>query len=120
MGLKRTDGFRADAVLIARGIPLFPNGIETASAAFGRTLTLADPGIAWVISCGVVLADISNGLLVHLDIGTGPMVGAVGVMSLAGAVPTAAVCDLSLGTPGGAAMWKHKLRSGQRIASRFR
>lgn len=78
-------------MLISRGVPLFRNRIETASAAFGRALTLADPGTVWVISRGVVLGDILEGRLVQLEIDTGPTIGAVGVMSVADEVPTPAL-----------------------------
>jgi len=78
-------------MLIARGVPLFGNRIETASAAFGRALTLADPGTVWVISRGVVAQDLAVGQLVRLDIDTAPTLGAVGIMSLADEVPSAAV-----------------------------
>mgnify|MGYP007097267420 CR=1 FL=1 len=78
-------------MLIARGVPLFPDRIETASAAFGRALTLADPNTVWVISRGVVLGDILEKRLVQLDIDTDPTVGAVGVMSVADDVPTPAI-----------------------------
>jgi LysR family transcriptional regulator, pca operon transcriptional activator len=77
-------------MLIARGVPLFGNRIETASAAFGRALTLSDPQTVWVISRGVVLNDLAEGRLARLDIDTGPTIGAVGVMSLADEVPTPA------------------------------
>ena len=77
-------------MLIARGVALFRNRIETASAAVGRALTLADPGTVWVISRGVVEGDIAEGRLVQLEIDTRPTIGAVGVMSLADEVPTPA------------------------------
>jgi len=77
-------------MLIARGVPLFGTRIETASAAFGRALTLADPGTVWIISRGVVAHDITRGRLVRLNIDTAPTLGAVGVMSLADEVPSAA------------------------------
>lgn len=77
-------------MLIARGVPLFKNRIETTSAAFGRALTLADPGTVWVISRGVVAGDIAEGRLSRLAIDTAPTNGAVGVMSLADEVPTPA------------------------------
>ena len=63
---------------------------ETASAAVGRALTLADPETVWVISRGVVEGDIAENRLVQLDIDTRPTIGAVGVMSLADEVPTPA------------------------------
>ena len=37
-------------MLIARGVPLFDNRIETASPAFGRAVTTSDPNTVWVIS----------------------------------------------------------------------
>ena len=77
-------------MLIARGVPLFANRIETASAALGRALTLADPGTVWVISRGVVLNDIEEDRLIRLDIDTTPTTGAIGVMSIADEVPTPA------------------------------
>ncbi len=77
-------------MLISRGVPLFKNRIESASAAFGRALTLADPGTVWVISRGVVATDIAEGRLARLELDTAPTLGAVGVMSLADEVPTAA------------------------------
>lgn len=78
-------------MLISRGVPLFRNRIETASAAFGRALLLSDPDTIWVISRGVVHNDIQEGRLVRLEIETGPTVGAVGIMSIADDVPTPAI-----------------------------
>lgn len=78
-------------MLIARGVPLFKNRIETASAAFGRSVVLSDLDTVWVISRGVVESDLSDGRLVQLDIDTSPTVGAVGVMSVADEVPTPAM-----------------------------
>ncbi|KPP83891.1 MAG: transcriptional regulator of protocatechuate catabolism PcaQ [Rhodobacteraceae bacterium HLUCCA08] len=75
-------------MLIARGVPLFKNRIETASAAFGRSLVVADPETVWIISRGVVANELAEGRLVRLDIDTSPTVGAVGVMSVADEVPT--------------------------------
>lgn len=77
-------------MMIARGVPLFGNRIETASAAFGRALTLADRETVWIISRGVVAQDLAEGRLVRLDIDTSPTMGAVGVMSLADEVLTPA------------------------------
>ncbi len=78
-------------MLISRGVPLFRNRIETASAAFGRALTLSEPDTVWVISRGVVHNDIQEGRLVRLQIDTGPTIGAVGIMSIADDVPTTAI-----------------------------
>ncbi len=82
-------------MLIARGVPLFGNRIETASAAFGRALTLACPNTVWIISRGVVVQDIAAGRLVRLAIDTAPTLGAVGIMSLADDIPSAAVRDFT-------------------------
>lgn len=77
-------------MLISRGVPLFQNRIETASAAFGRAVTLADPNTVWIISRGVVIDDIREGRLTQLEIDTRPTIGAVGIMSVADEVPTPA------------------------------
>lgn len=77
-------------LLISRGVPLFRNRIETASAAFGRSLTMADPNCVWVISRGVVADDLLNESLIKLDIDMAPTIGAVGLMSVAEDVPTPA------------------------------
>lgn len=78
-------------LLISQGVPLFSNRIESASSAFGRALTLADPNVVWVISRGVVAADIAAGHLVPLDIDTGPTRGAVGIMTRADEVMSTGV-----------------------------
>lgn len=77
-------------MLIARGVPLFGNRIETASAAFGLSLTLADPNTVWIISRGVVARDVAAGRLVRLPIDTAPTQGAVGIMSMVDDIPSAA------------------------------
>jgi LysR family transcriptional regulator, pca operon transcriptional activator len=51
---------------------------------------LADQTTVWIISRGVVAQDLAEGRLVALDIDTAPTLGAVGVMSLADEVPSAA------------------------------
>lgn len=70
-------------LLISQGVPLFRDRIESASSAFGRAVTLADPNTVWVISYGVVAADLAEGRLVALDLDTSATAGAVGVMSRA-------------------------------------
>ncbi len=77
-------------LLIAQGIPLFRNRIESASSAFGRAVTLADPNTVWFISRGVVAGDIREGRLVPLDIDTSATVGPVGMMTRAEEIPSAA------------------------------
>lgn len=68
-------------LLIARGVPLFANRIETSSPAFGRAVVLADPNAVWIISHGVVAGDLDEGRLVRLDLDMSPTSGAVGIMS---------------------------------------
>lgn len=77
-------------LLIAQGVPLFNNRIETASPAFGRAVTLADPKTVWIISKGVVADDIEAGNLMMLDIELASTEGAVGLMSRADEVPPVA------------------------------
>ncbi|MGB3408503.1 MAG: pca operon transcription factor PcaQ [Jannaschia sp.] len=75
-------------MLISMGVPLFRNRIESTSPGFGRATVMADPGSVWIISRGVVAADLAEGRLVALDIDTTPTVGAVGIMSRAEEVPS--------------------------------
>lgn len=77
-------------MLIAQGVPLFHNRIETASPAFGRAVTAADPDTVWVISKGVVAEDIAQGRLVPLKLDMTQTLGAVGIMSRAEEVPSVA------------------------------
>jgi LysR family pca operon transcriptional activator len=76
--------------LIAKGVPLFRNRIESASPNFARSMTLADPGSVWVISRGVVAGDLAEGRLVALDLDMGGTLGAIGIMSRAEEVSSAA------------------------------
>lgn len=76
--------------LISQGVPLFRNRIETASPAFGRAVTMADPNTVWIISKGVVAQDIAQGSLVQLNIDMSATLGAVGIMSRAEEVPSVA------------------------------
>ena len=77
--------------LIAQGVPLFSNRIETASPAFGRAVTLADPDTVWIISKGVVADDIESGVLRVLDLDMSTTQGAVGIMRRAEEVPSVTV-----------------------------
>lgn len=77
-------------LLISIGVPLFRDRIESTSPAFGRAAVLADAGIVWVISRGVVAADIAEGRLVALDIDTSRTAGAVGIMSRTEEIPSVA------------------------------
>ncbi len=77
-------------MLIAQGVPLFRNRIETASPTFGRTVVRADPDTVWIISAGVVANDIAQGHLVPLPLDMAATRGAVGIMSRAEEVPSVA------------------------------
>ncbi|WP_108482523.1 pca operon transcription factor PcaQ [Oceaniglobus ichthyenteri] len=77
-------------LLIAQGVPLFRNRIETASSAFGRAVLLADPQTVWIISRGVVAGDIDQGRLATLEIDMAATRGAVGIMSRAEELPSVA------------------------------
>lgn len=76
-------------MLIARGVPLFPDRIETASSSFGRAMLLSDPGLVWFISRGVIADDLRTGRIVALDLDMAATVGAVGIMSRSDEVPSA-------------------------------
>lgn len=76
--------------LIATGVPLFRNRIESASPTFARSMTLADPDTVWMISRGVVADDIARGQLAALDIDMAATTGAIGIMSRAEEVPSVA------------------------------
>ena len=78
-------------LLIAQGVPLFRNRIETASPDFGRAVTIADTNTVWIISKGVVADDISKGRLVPLEIDMASTRGAVGIMSRSEEVPSVAM-----------------------------
>jgi LysR family transcriptional regulator, pca operon transcriptional activator len=77
-------------LLIAQGVPLFGNRIETASPAFALAVVLADPDTVWIISKGVVADDIAKGRLKSLEIDLASTQGAVGIMSRAEEVPSVA------------------------------
>lgn len=77
------------SMLIARGVPLFSNRIETASSSFGRASVLSDPSLVWFISRGVIAEDLRSGRLVALDLDMAATVGAVGIMSRSEEVPSA-------------------------------
>lgn len=82
-------------LLIAQGVLLFENRIETASPAFGRAVTVADPNTVWIISKGVVAQDIAQGRLVRLPIEMAQTLGAVGIMTRSEEVPSVATRSFS-------------------------
>jgi LysR family pca operon transcriptional activator len=95
-----------DRLLLAEGIARIPNRIETVSGAFGRELVRSSDAV-WVISEGVVAADLDAGILRKLPIDTRLTAGPVGIMTRADEDPKilvrhfsqavrAAVTDLAL------------------------
>ena len=76
--------------LISQGVPLFDRRIESTSMAIGRAMALGPGRAVWVISRGVVAADVAGGQLAILDIDTTPTAGPVGIMSRADADLSAA------------------------------
>lgn len=82
-------------MLIAQGVPLFRNRIETASPTFGRTVVVSDPDTVWIISAGVVSNDIAQGHLVPLPLDMAATRGAVGIMSRTEEVPSVATRSFS-------------------------
>jgi LysR family pca operon transcriptional activator len=82
-------------LLISQGVPLFEDRIETTSPAFGRAVTLADPNTIWIITKGVVADDIAQGHLVPLNIDMTQTLGAVGIMSRSGEIPSVATRTFS-------------------------
>jgi LysR family transcriptional regulator, pca operon transcriptional activator len=76
--------------MIALGLPLFPNRIESVSAAFGRAMVLGPLRAAWFISRSVVSSDLASGAMVALDVDLRPTDGPVGIMARSEERPTAA------------------------------
>lgn len=77
-----------DRFLIGNGISEFPNKLETVSGAFGRAMTLGPAQAIWIISQGVVAADLAAGRMVRLPIDTTAMAGPVGIMARSEDDPT--------------------------------
>lgn len=76
-----------DTFLITNGIAGLPNQIETVSDAFGRAFVRESDAI-WIISEGVVAADIAEGKLTALPIDTGETKGPVGLTMRTDAAPS--------------------------------
>ncbi|MBD9374157.1 pca operon transcription factor PcaQ [Rhizobium sp. ARZ01] len=76
-----------ESFLIANGIAGLPNQIETVSDAFGRAFVRQSDAI-WMISEGVVAADIAEGTLAALPVDTSGTQGPVGLTVRTDAVPS--------------------------------
>lgn len=73
--------------LIANGVPSLPIQIETVSDAFGRAYLRTSDAI-WIISEGVVAADIADGVLAILPLDTSDTSGPVGLTIRADTQPS--------------------------------
>jgi len=73
--------------LIANGVASLPTQVETVSDAFGRAFVRSSDGI-WIISAGVVAADIEDGTIATLPIDTTETRGPVGLTIRADAAPS--------------------------------
>jgi LysR family pca operon transcriptional activator len=76
-----------ESFLIANGIARLSNQIETVSDAFGRAFVRESDAI-WIISEGVVAADIAEGTLAALPLDTSETMGPVGLTMRADAAPS--------------------------------
>lgn len=83
-----------DRLLLAEGIARIPNRIETVSGAFGRELVRSSDAV-WVISEGVVSADLDAGILRKLPVDTRLTAGPVGIMTRAEEEPKMLVRQFS-------------------------
>ncbi|MDX1197200.1 pca operon transcription factor PcaQ [Sinorhizobium medicae] len=73
--------------LIANGIAGLPNQIETVSDSFGRAFVRSSDAI-WIISAGVVAADIADGMLSALPVDTSETRGPVGLTMRTDSIPS--------------------------------
>ncbi len=67
-----------DRLLMSAGVAELPDRIETVSAEFGRRYVLGGDAV-WIISRGVVAADLADGTLVELPVDTRETLGPVGL-----------------------------------------
>ena len=75
-----------DRLLIAHGLGVIPDQIETVSMAFGRSY-VRDNNAVWIISRGVVADDMAKGMLVELPVDTTETKGQVGLTTRADLPP---------------------------------
>lgn len=79
-----------ERLLLSEGISDVPNSLETVSGAFGRDLVRSTNAV-WVISEGVIAADVADGVLRKLPLDTSLTAGPVGIMTRADEEPTEAI-----------------------------
>jgi LysR family pca operon transcriptional activator len=83
----------ADRFLITHGIASIPDQIETVSMAFGRRYTRMSDAV-WIISRGVILDDVADGVLAELPVETEATTGPVGLTTRADTPPSLAAIML--------------------------
>lgn len=76
-----------DRFLIANGVGLSADQVETISVTFGRAYALATDAV-WAVPRGAVIADIEAGGLVELPIDRNAMLGAIGLTTRSDVAPT--------------------------------
>lgn len=79
-----------DRLLLTNGIADFPTAIETVSDSFGRAFVSAHQAV-WIISRGVVAAELEAGRFKALAVDMAETRGAVGLTRLAGVEPAPAL-----------------------------
>lgn len=80
----------AERFLIAQGVGMLPDRIETISVSFGKEYIRQTDAI-WIISRGVVAREIFDGELVELPLDTKETLGPVGLTTRADTIPSPAV-----------------------------
>ena len=83
----------ADRFLITHGIASIPDQIETVSMAFGRRYTRMNDAV-WIISRGVIVDDLADGMLAELPVETESTIGPVGLTTRADTPPSLAAIML--------------------------
>lgn len=78
-----------ERLLAQHGLETLPRSVESVSNAFGRTFTRSTDAI-WIISHGVVAADLAEGALAELAVDTGESQGPVGLTTRIDTVPSSA------------------------------
>jgi LysR family pca operon transcriptional activator len=76
-----------ESFLIANGVASLPSQIETVSDSFGRAFVRSSNAV-WIISTGVVAADIADGSLAVLPVDTSQTKGPVGLTMRTETVPS--------------------------------
>lgn len=85
-----------DRFLIAHGIGLPPDRVETISVTYGRAHVLAGDAV-WAVPRGAVMGDLDAGLMAELSIDTTPLMGSIGLTTRSDAAPSP-LADLLIST----------------------